>query len=125
MALSMDEERMLAEIERRLADDDPVLAARLTSFRLPRLTLATRSARSRLMTSLLMLVVVGVVAVLVYALIPFRGQVARIGKAHATVSHSVASSARPAVSASSAAAGSGARAAGQARASQPASRPTR
>jgi hypothetical protein len=73
MALSMDEQRMLAEIERRLADDDPVLAARLTSFRLPRLTLATRSARSRLMTSLLMLVVVGVVAVFVYALIPFRG----------------------------------------------------
>ncbi len=43
MALSMDEQRMLAEIERRLADDDPVLAARLTAFRLPRLTFATRS----------------------------------------------------------------------------------
>src|SRR5487761_1146842 len=79
MALSMDEERMLAEIERRLADDDPMLAARLTTFRLPRLTLATRSARSRLMTSVLMLVVVGVVAVFVYALVPFRGQQARLG----------------------------------------------
>jgi Protein of unknown function (DUF3040) len=99
MALSMDEQRMLAEIERRLADDDPVLAARLTSFRLPRLTLATRSARSRLMTSLLMLVVVGVVAVFVYALIPFRGQAARMGTAHATVPHSTASSPGPAKSA--------------------------
>jgi cytoskeletal protein RodZ len=111
MALSMDEQRMLAEIERRLADDDPVLAARLTSFRLPRLTLATRSARSRLMTSLLMLVVVGVVAVFVYALIPFRSQADRVGPAHTTASHSAtaspgASSAPPAGSSSAPPAGS-------------------
>jgi uncharacterized RDD family membrane protein YckC len=72
MALSMEEQRMLAEIERRLAAEDPVLAARMTTFRLPRLTLAPRSARSRLLASLLMLVVVGVVSVFVYALIPFR-----------------------------------------------------
>lgn len=74
MALSMDEERMLAEIERHLADDDPVLAARLTSFRLPRLSLGARSARARLTASLLMLVVVAAVSVFVYALMPFRGQ---------------------------------------------------
>ena len=88
MALSMDEQRMLAEIERRLADDDPVLAARLTAFRLPRLTFATRSARSRLVASLLMLVVVGVVSVFVYALIPFRGQggTARLGGVHSSTS---------------------------------------
>ena len=87
MALSMDEQRMLAEIERRLADDDPVLAARLTAFRLPRLTFATRSARSRLVASLLMLVVVGVVSVFVYALIPFRSQApARLGGVHSTAS---------------------------------------
>jgi Protein of unknown function (DUF3040) len=87
MALSMDEQRMLAEIERRLADDDPVLAARLTAFRLPRLTFATRSARSRLVASLLMLVVVGVVSVFVYALIPFRSQgPARLGGVHSTAS---------------------------------------
>jgi Protein of unknown function (DUF3040) len=79
MALSMDEQRMLAEIERRLADDDPVLAARLTAFRLPRLTFATRSARSRLMASLLMLVVVGVVSVFVYALIPFARAADHVG----------------------------------------------
>jgi len=89
MALSMDEQRMLAEIERRLADDDPVLAARLTAFRLPRLTFATRSARSRLVASLLMLVVVGVVSVFVYALIPFRSQPdARLSGVHATASPS-------------------------------------
>jgi hypothetical protein len=74
MALSMDEERMLAEIERRLADDDPMLAARLTSFRLPRLALGARSARARLTASLLMLIVVAAVSVFVYALMPFRGQ---------------------------------------------------
>jgi hypothetical protein len=77
MALSMDEQRMLAEIERRLADDDPVLADRLTTFRLPRLTLAPRSPRGRMMASLLMLVVVAVVSVFVYALMPFRGQPGR------------------------------------------------
>jgi len=108
MALSMDEQRMLAEIERRLADDDPVLAARLTAFRLPRLTLATRSARSRLVASLLMLVVVGVVSVFVYALIPFRGQAGRDGAVHST-----ASPARPALSASSRAGPAAGRPAGQ------------
>ena len=87
MALPMDEQRMLAEIERRLADDDPVLAARLTAFRLPRLTFATRSARSRLVASLLMLVVVGVVSVFVYALIPFRSQdAAQLGGVHSSAS---------------------------------------
>ena len=35
MALSMDEQRMLAEIERRLAAEDPGLAARMSTFRLP------------------------------------------------------------------------------------------
>jgi hypothetical protein len=97
MALSMDEQRMLDEIERRLADDDPMLAARLTSFRLPRLTFATRSARSRLVASLLMLVVVGVVSVFVYALIPFRSQT---GTRLVGV-HSTASPAQPTLSASS------------------------
>jgi len=76
MALSKDEQQVLAEIERRLADDDPVLATRLTTFRLPRLTLAPRSPRARLLASLLMLVVVAVVSVFVYVLMPFRGQTA-------------------------------------------------
>ena len=35
MALSMDEQRMLAEIERRLAAEDPGLAARMSTFRRP------------------------------------------------------------------------------------------
>ena len=38
MALSMEEQRILAEIERQLADDDPSLAVRLSTFRRPGLT---------------------------------------------------------------------------------------
>jgi hypothetical protein len=74
MALSKEEQRVLAEIERKLVDDDPVLASRLATFRLPRLSLAPRSPRARLLASLLMLAVVAVVSVFVYALMPFRGQ---------------------------------------------------
>ena len=36
MALSMDEQRILAEIERRLAADDPYLAGNLSAFTRPR-----------------------------------------------------------------------------------------
>jgi hypothetical protein len=77
MALSMDEQRELAEIERRLGEDDPVLAARLTTFRVPRLSMGPRSPRARLAASIGMLVVVAVVSVFVYALMPFRGLTAR------------------------------------------------
>jgi cytoskeletal protein RodZ len=95
MALSMDEERMLAEIERRLADDDPVLASRLTTFRLPRVSLGARSPRARMTASMLLLVVVAAVSVFVYALMPFRGQhpgSPRTGEsAHPTLSASASS----------------------------------
>ena len=101
MALSMDEQRMLAEIERRLAADDPVLAARLTSFRLPRLTLAPRSARSRLLASLLMLVVVGVVSVFVYALIPFRAPPVGSVIAHSNASPGMSASSQSSASTAS------------------------
>jgi hypothetical protein len=110
MALSMDEERMLAEIERRLADDDPVLAMRLTAFRLPRLALAPRSSRARLTASLLMLLVVAAVSVFVYALMPFRGQSAGNGAAHGSAQPShptVSSSGKTAPSASFRPAGRG------------------
>jgi hypothetical protein len=80
----MDEQRELEEIERRLASDDPVLAARLTSFRLPRLSLGPRSARSRLVASLLMLAAVAVVSVFVYTLMPFRAQATRDTPPHAS-----------------------------------------
>ena len=52
MALSMDEQRMLAEIERRLAAKDPGLAARLSTFRRPGRVSVFRSTRARLIGSL-------------------------------------------------------------------------
>jgi hypothetical protein len=72
MALSMDEQRMLAEIERRLAAEDPKLAARLSAFRRPSRVGIFRSARARVVGSLLTVAVVAMVSLMVYAILPFR-----------------------------------------------------
>ena len=72
MALSMDEQRMLAEIERRLSAEDPGLAARLSSFRRPGPTLALRSPRVRIIGSILTVALVAVVSLMVYAMVPLR-----------------------------------------------------
>ena len=72
MALSMDEQRMLAEIERRLAAEDPGLAARMSTFRRPGPVNVFRSARARVIGSLLTVAVVAMVSVMVYAILPFR-----------------------------------------------------
>jgi hypothetical protein len=49
MAWSQDEERMLAQIERHLVDDDPRLAARLESFneRVQRKEVGTRAGETQ------------------------------------------------------------------------------
>jgi Protein of unknown function (DUF3040) len=73
MALSMDEQRMLAEIERRLSADDPGLAACLTTFRRPGPATVLRSPRARIIGSLFTVLLVAMVSLMVYALIPFRG----------------------------------------------------
>jgi Protein of unknown function (DUF3040) len=70
MALPMDEQRMLDEIEHRLADEDPVLAARLTAFGPPGLGITLRSRRGRLLASLIALVTLAVISVAAYALMP-------------------------------------------------------
>jgi Protein of unknown function (DUF3040) len=72
MALSMDEQRVLAEIERRLAADDPGLATCLTSFRRPGPATVLRSPRARIMGSLFTVLLVTMVSLMVYAMIPFR-----------------------------------------------------
>ena len=74
MALSMDEQRILAEIEQGLASADPVLAARLGSFgRLPGGGAdAARLRRTRMAGSAAALVAVALVSIMVYTLIPFR-----------------------------------------------------
>jgi cytoskeletal protein RodZ len=77
MALSQDEQRMLAEIERRLAADDPGLASCLTTFRRPGPATVLRSPRARIIGSLFTVLLVAMVSLMVYAMIPFRGHVQR------------------------------------------------
>jgi len=72
MALSMDEQRMLAEIERRLAAEDPGLAAKLSSFRRPGPAVKFRSTRTRVIGSLFTVALLAVVSLMIYAMVPFR-----------------------------------------------------
>jgi hypothetical protein len=72
MALSMDEQRMLAEIERRLSAEDPGLAARLSSFRRPSPAVRFRSPRSRILGSMFAVALAVVISLMVYATISFR-----------------------------------------------------
>lgn len=73
MALSMDEQRVLAEIERRLAAEDPGLAACMTAFRRPGPAAVLRSPRARIIGSLFTVLLVALISLMVYAMIPFRG----------------------------------------------------
>ena len=77
MALSADEQRALAEIERRLASDDPGLATCLTAFRRPGPARVLRSPRARIIGSLFTVLLVAMVSLMVYAMIPFRTHGAR------------------------------------------------
>jgi hypothetical protein len=81
MALSMEEQRILAEIEQRLAKSEPVLAARLTSFGRPGPVNVLRSPRVRVLASCVALVVVTVVSLIAYALLPLRALPDRGGRA--------------------------------------------
>src|SRR6266849_3360810 len=72
MALSMDEQRALAEIERRLAADDPGLDTCLTAFRRPGPAHVLRSPRARIIGSLFTVLLVAMVSLTVYATIPRR-----------------------------------------------------
>jgi hypothetical protein len=72
MALSMDEQRMLDEIERRLAAEDPGLAVRLSSFKRSGSAATLRSPRSRVVGSVFAVAAALVLSVMVYAMIPFR-----------------------------------------------------
>jgi Protein of unknown function (DUF3040) len=77
MALSMDEQRVLAEIERRLTAEDPSLAACMTNFRRPGPAAVLRSPRGRIIGSLFTVLLVAMISLMVYAMIPFRGHATR------------------------------------------------
>ena len=84
MALSMDEQRALAEIERRLAADDPGLATCMTAFRRPGPARVLRSPRARIIGSLFTVLLVAMVSLMVYAMIPFRANNSRVLPAGST-----------------------------------------
>jgi cytoskeletal protein RodZ len=101
MALSMDEQRVLAEIERRLAADDPGLATCLTSFRRPGPATVLRSPRARIMGSLFTVLLVTMVSLMVYAMVPFRVHGARTPATPSTSTHGAVTSAAAGASLSS------------------------
>jgi hypothetical protein len=77
MSLSMDEQRMLAEIERRLSAEDPKLAAKLSAFRRPGPAGRLRSPRGRIVGSLFTVALVAIISMMVYAMVPFRAHVVK------------------------------------------------
>ena len=91
MALSMDEQRMLAEIERRLAAEDPGLATRLSSFRRPGPAAGLRTTRGKIIGSICTIVLLTVIGLTVYAMMPFRAHtsktpLSRLSSAHPSAS---------------------------------------
>jgi hypothetical protein len=72
MALPMDEQRILEEMERMLAADDPRLAARLAAFGQPGVGQVLRTRRARAVLSLLMLAVIAAAAAVIYMMSAFR-----------------------------------------------------
>ena len=101
MALSQDEQRVLAEIERRLAADDPGLASCLTTFRRPGPATVLRSPRARIIGSLFTVLLVAMVALMVYAMIPFHTHL--LGKTPPTAGATANTAGAPASTAISAA----------------------
>lgn len=93
MALSMEEQRILTEIEQEFARSEPALAARLATFgRAGRAVLRRsaraerRSARILVMASLTALVLLTVLPVVVYTLVALRGTARERPSGHAAVS---------------------------------------
>lgn len=84
MALSMDEQRILAEIEQHLAEAEPGLAARLSAFGRARPTRARHTqagqrslrawpGRPPLLVTIAAAITMAAVALVVYALVALRG----------------------------------------------------
>lgn len=75
MALSMEERRILAEIEQHLTRDEPALAARLARFEHPHPGMAgvLGTPRGRLLASLAALATLVLMSMLVYLLLSLRG----------------------------------------------------
>jgi Protein of unknown function (DUF3040) len=73
VALSMEEQRMLDEMERQLAIDDPKLASRLNAFGSQRLPGAFTSHRAKTISGLLALALIAAVTIMIFVLSPYGG----------------------------------------------------
>jgi hypothetical protein len=93
MALSMDEQRILDGMERKLADEDPKLATRLTAFGQPRLPAMLGSGKARAAFVLISLALAAMVALMVYSMRPYpagqnNGHAPPSGTSHSTSTRS-------------------------------------
>jgi hypothetical protein len=89
MALSMDEQRILDGMERKLADEDPKLASRLAAFGQPRLPALLGSGKARAAFVLISLALAAMVALMVYSMRPYpagqdNGHAPPTGTSHST-----------------------------------------
>jgi Protein of unknown function (DUF3040) len=73
VALSMEEQRMLDEMERQLAVDDPKLASRFNTFGTQRTPGAFASQRVKTIVGLLALAIIAAVTVMMFVLSPYGG----------------------------------------------------
>jgi Protein of unknown function (DUF3040) len=71
VALSMEEQRMLDEMERALAEDDPRLASRLNAFGQQRLPGAFTSQRAKTISGLIALALIAAVTIMMFVLSPY------------------------------------------------------
>ena len=74
MALSMDEQRILEEMERNLAADDPRLASRLSAFGQQGMHTPFLSPRARTISGVLALTLIAAVTLVLFVLSPFARQ---------------------------------------------------
>jgi hypothetical protein len=81
--LSMEEQRILDEMERKLAAEDPRLASRFNGFGQQRLSGTLTSGKARLISCLLALALIAAVTVMMFVLSPYGN-----GAHHATTTHS-------------------------------------
>jgi hypothetical protein len=74
VALSMEEQRMLDEMERALAAEDPRFAARLNAFGQQRLPGLFSSPRAKTISGLIALALIAAVTVMMFVLSPYGHQ---------------------------------------------------
>ena len=84
----MDEQRILEEMERMLAADDPKLAARLAAFGQPGFGQVLRTRRARATLSVMVLVLIAAVAAVIYMMSSLRPGNAPTGHGQPSAQHS-------------------------------------